>query len=153
MINIQSALLCKTHTHKFKDSREEDNQGHDILLEGLIAHLAWVWSATEREWGEEVNERERTEGDLTWRKKRRRAYAIRNLTSLKEKKNTGVLCKHTIWQQNEQDEEEHGTGEEKGSQQRAANSFCDFRCWRWKLHVAQHQKVTRCADFQKDRFV
>lgn len=31
---------------------------------------------------------------------------------------------------NKQDEVEHGTGEEKGSQQGAANSFCDFRWWR-----------------------
>lgn len=42
-----------------------------------------------------------------------------------------MLSKGRIWQQNEQDEEKHGTGEEKGSQG-VANSFCDFRWWRWK---------------------
>lgn len=51
---------------------------------------------------------------------------------IRRKKNVVMLCKGRIWQQNEQDEVEHGTGEEKGSQQATDNSFCDFRWWRWK---------------------
>lgn len=65
----------------------------------------------------------------------------------RRKESTVMLCKGRFWQQNEQDEEEHGTGEEKGSQRIAANSFCDFRWWRWKLHMAQHQKVTPICQF------
>lgn len=65
----------------------------------------------------------------------------------RRKENMVMFCKGRLWQRNEQDEEEHGTGEEKGSQQTAANSFCDFRWWRWKLHMAQHQKVTPICQF------
>ena len=64
-----------------------------------------------------------------------------------------MLYKSTIWQQDEQDEEEPGTGEEKGSQQRAANSFCDFRWWTWKLHMALHQKGNPRANVRKDKLV
>lgn len=64
----------------------------------------------------------------------------------RRKKNTVMLCKGRLWQQNEQDEE-HGTGEEKESQRIAANSFCDFRWRRWKLRMAQHQKGTPICQF------
>lgn len=40
----------------------------------------------------------------------------------RRKKNVVMLCKGRMWQKNEQDEGEHGTGEEEGSQHTAADS-------------------------------
>lgn len=87
--------------------------------------------------------------NLNWRKRRRCSKPVWQETLqvwIGEKgEKHGEVLQGRLWQQNEQDGEEHGTGEEKGSQPTAANSFCDFRWRRWQLHMAQHQEVTpRC---------